>query len=56
LNMDIGYIQFYLINDEELDTYDYKDYQGKIYGMDQFIGETEYWNQGIVIKNNQRNC
>lgn len=38
-NCDIGYIQFYLIDDEEIEKYDYKDYKGKIYGMDQFIGE-----------------
>ncbi|CAM2905954.1 hypothetical protein PASE110613_07055 [Paenibacillus sediminis] len=24
-----------------------EDYGGNIYGMDQFIGETEYWNKGI---------
>ncbi|MFX3636723.1 MAG: GNAT family N-acetyltransferase [Candidatus Pristimantibacillus sp.] len=44
---DIGFIQFYLIDEDEIDEYEYRDYQGKIYGMDQFIGETEYWNQGI---------
>lgn len=44
---DIGYIQFYLIEDEEKVQYGFKDYLGKIYGMDQFIGEIEYWNQGI---------
>lgn len=44
---DIGYIQFYLIDEEEREIYDFKDYKGTIYGMDQFIGETDYWNQGI---------
>ena len=46
-SMDIGYIQFYLIDDEEKENYDYKDYKGTIYGMDQFIGESDFWNQGI---------
>ncbi|WP_256757369.1 GNAT family N-acetyltransferase [Cohnella sp. WQ 127256] len=45
--VDIGFIQFYLIGDEELEIFDYKEYPGKIYGMDQFIGEPSYWNQGI---------
>ncbi|MEC0227527.1 GNAT family N-acetyltransferase [Paenibacillus alba] len=46
-NTDIGYIQFYLIDDEEMEQYGYRDDLGIIYGMDQFIGEMEYWNQGI---------
>ncbi|QJD83208.1 GNAT family N-acetyltransferase [Cohnella herbarum] len=45
--VDIGYLQFYLIDEDELEQYDLKDYQGNIYGMDQFIGESEYWNRGI---------
>ncbi|BBI35821.1 GNAT family N-acetyltransferase [Cohnella abietis] len=44
---EIGYIQFYEIDEEEIEKYEYKEFTGKIYGMDQFIGETEYWNQGI---------
>lgn len=44
---DIGYIQFYIIDDEEKEKYDYKDYEGKIFGMDQFIGEAGLWNRGI---------
>ncbi|SFM36118.1 aminoglycoside 6'-N-acetyltransferase [Paenibacillus sp. 1_12] len=43
----IGYIQFYIIDDEEKEKYDYKDYKGNIYGMDQFIGESDFWNKGI---------
>ncbi|AJS59298.1 GNAT family N-acetyltransferase [Paenibacillus sp. IHBB 10380] len=43
----IGYIQFYLIEDEEIQEYQYEDFKGEIYGMDQFIGEPEFWNQGI---------
>ena len=40
--MPIGYIQFYLVDDKN-------EYSANevIYGMDQFIGETEYWNKGI---------
>lgn len=45
--MDIGYIQFYLIDDEEIEKHGYVDFSGKIYGMDQFIGEPSFWNQGI---------
>ncbi|TVX94721.1 GNAT family N-acetyltransferase [Paenibacillus agilis] len=44
---DIGYIQFYPIGEEEIQRYGYESYQGRIYGMDQFIGETDYWNRGI---------
>src|SRR5699024_58314 len=44
--LDIGYIQFYLVNDKTSMIDDYN--EGKVtYGMDQFIGETEYWNKGI---------
>jgi aminoglycoside 6'-N-acetyltransferase len=46
-SIEIGYIQFYEIDDEEIEKYDYKGFSGKIFGMDQFIGETDYWNQGI---------
>jgi aminoglycoside 6'-N-acetyltransferase len=44
---DIGYIQFYRISEEERDTYGYKDHHEVVFGMDQFIGETDYWDQGI---------
>ncbi|WP_442600646.1 GNAT family N-acetyltransferase [Paenibacillus sp. KN14-4R] len=43
----IGYIQFYKIDQEERELYGYAAYNGTIYGMDQFIGEPAYWNQGI---------
>lgn len=45
--VNIGYIQFYVIDDEEKEAYSYSDYNGIIYGMDQFIGEPHYWNKGI---------
>lgn len=43
----IGYIQFYLLGDEERAEYGYEGNGGIIYGIDQFIGETSYWNKGI---------
>ncbi|TKC16350.1 GNAT family N-acetyltransferase [Robertmurraya kyonggiensis] len=46
-NVEIGYIQFYLVDEEERKVYGYDEVPDVIYGMDQFIGETEYWNRGI---------
>lgn len=46
-SQDVGYIQFYPIDAEEKAEYGYTDFEGRIYGMDQFIGETAFWNQGI---------
>lgn len=46
----IGYIQYYKVTDEELDLYGYFDKEQIIYGMDQFIGEVDYWNKGIGTK------
>lgn len=43
--VEIGYIQFYLIEDETKNEYGYSD--ERIYGTDQFIGNVEYWNKGI---------
>jgi aminoglycoside 6'-N-acetyltransferase len=48
-NIPIGYLQYYLLND--LPECDRKKYcleeTDKIYGIDLFIGETNYWNKGI---------
>ncbi len=44
---DIGYLQFYPLDDEDKQSYGYGENDGVIYGMDQFIGETAYWNRGI---------
>jgi aminoglycoside 6'-N-acetyltransferase len=44
---EIGYIQFYPISEEEMVTYGFLDFSGKIYGLDQFIGEPDHWNRGI---------
>ncbi|WP_433747604.1 GNAT family N-acetyltransferase [Falsibacillus pallidus] len=43
----IGYIQFYEADVESRQLYGYEDDAQVIYGMDQFIGETSYWNKGI---------
>lgn len=42
----IGYLQFYPLKDEERDAYGYSKNE-RVFGMDQFIGEVTYWNQGI---------
>lgn len=44
---DIGYLQFYPIEEEERSLYGYDDPQEVIYGLDQFIGEVDCWNRGI---------
>jgi aminoglycoside 6'-N-acetyltransferase len=46
-NKAIGYIQFYPISEEERERYGYEAPEEAVFGMDQFIGETEFWNQGI---------
>ncbi|PFA66723.1 GNAT family N-acetyltransferase [Bacillus sp. AFS015802] len=43
--IEVGYVQFYPVDDETKQQYGYGD--GSIYGTDQFIGEPEYWNKGI---------
>ncbi|MDF2066491.1 GNAT family N-acetyltransferase [Bacillus sp. Cr_A10] len=45
-NETIGYIQFYPIQENELIKYGYPQNQ-IIYGIDQFIGETQLWGKGI---------
>lgn len=42
----IGYIQYYQLEDEDKKEYGYFD-TVIMYGMDQFIGEPDYWNRGI---------
>lgn len=42
----IGYLQFYPSTTEDKDHYNYP-LEESIYGMDQFIGEPEFWNRGI---------
>lgn len=43
----IGYIQYYPIGMEERKIYGYNDSEDAVFGMDQFIGEPEYWDRGI---------
>ena len=43
----IGYGQIYKMYDELYEDYHYSKSNEIVYGMDQFIGETEYWNKGI---------
>ncbi len=42
----IGYIQFYPVNKQTSTINDF-DEQENTYGIDQFIGEPDYWNKGI---------
>jgi len=46
----IGYIQFYPIDKETKEEYGYLNRNENIFGTDQFIGETKYWNKGIGKK------
>lgn len=43
----IGYVQFYEVDEDERQTYGYSDSIETLYGMDQFIGESAYWNKGV---------
>jgi len=45
--LSIGYLQFYELDEDDRAAYGYSEPSEVIYGMDQFIGETEYWNRGI---------
>ncbi|PAE20829.1 GNAT family N-acetyltransferase [Bacillus sp. 7504-2] len=46
-NIEIGYTQYYQLDNETRNLYGYVDVPDIIYGIDQFIGEIEYWNRGI---------
>jgi aminoglycoside 6'-N-acetyltransferase len=46
-NVEIGYIQFYPVDDNGKEQYQCTELEGRIFGMDQFIGEKDYWNKGI---------
>ncbi|WLD94615.1 GNAT family N-acetyltransferase [Alkalihalobacillus sp. AL-G] len=45
----IGYLQYYPLEMDEIHDYGAKEDQPQ-YGIDLFIGELEYWNQGIGTK------
>ncbi|MCA1059720.1 acetyltransferase [Rossellomorea aquimaris] len=44
---EIGYLQYYQLDEETMIRYGYTNLDEVIYGTDQFIGETEYWNKGV---------
>ena len=46
-NIPIGYGQIYKMYAELYEDYNYPKTDYIVYGMDQFIGEPEYWNKGI---------
>lgn len=46
----IGYGQIYRMYDELYEDYHYPKTNEIVYGMDQFIGEVDYWNKGIGTK------
>ncbi|MBK1988628.1 GNAT family N-acetyltransferase [Sphaerospermopsis aphanizomenoides BCCUSP55] len=51
-NLDIGYLQYYALNQlppHLREMYSLTETED-VYGIDLFIGETEYWNQGIGTK------
>jgi len=43
----IGYLQYYLIENEQYDEYNYENKGIIVYGLDLFIGEPKYWNKGL---------
>lgn len=43
----IGYGQIYGITGEACEEYGYENRNETVYGIDQFIGEPDYWNRGI---------
>lgn len=50
LGKPIGYGQIYKMYDELYKDYHYPKTNEIVYGMDQFIGEVEYWSKGIGTK------
>lgn len=46
----IGYCQIYKLDKELLSEYEYPLTNKIVYGIDQFIGEPEYWDKGIGTK------
>ncbi|MCA1061839.1 GNAT family N-acetyltransferase [Rossellomorea sp. AcN35-11] len=44
---EIGYLQYYQLDEETMIRYGYTNLDEVIYGTDQFIGEAAYWNMGI---------
>ncbi|SMF78936.1 aminoglycoside 6'-N-acetyltransferase [Paenibacillus uliginis N3/975] len=48
LDHPIGYIQYYLLTNQELEEYGANNKD--VYGIDLFIGETKHWNKGLGTK------
>ncbi|MFB7139969.1 GNAT family N-acetyltransferase [Gottfriedia sp. NPDC056225] len=46
-NIEIGYLQYFKLDAESKSEYGYELNNEVIYGMDQFIGNINYWNRGI---------
>lgn len=51
-NLEIGYLQYYDLNklSENIKQMYCLENTNNVYGIDLFIGETQYWNQGIGTK------
>jgi aminoglycoside 6'-N-acetyltransferase len=51
-NIDIGYLQYYALNNlpEHIRQMYSLEETNNVYGIDLFIGEIQYWNQGIGTK------
>jgi aminoglycoside 6'-N-acetyltransferase len=47
---EIGYLQFYELAVEDFTEYGLDASNERVFGMDQFIGEVEFWNRGIGTK------
>lgn len=47
---EIGYLQFYELDKEAFSYYGLEVSNERVFGMDQFIGEVDFWNRGIGTK------
>lgn len=47
---EIGYLQFYELDQEAFSEYGLEASNERVFGMDQFIGEVDCWNRGIGTK------
>lgn len=47
---EIGYLQFYELDNDSISEYGLKSSNERVFGMDQFIGEVDFWNRGIGTK------
>ena len=43
----VGYVQYYLLEEDGFSEYGLQPEEGPVYGMDQFIGEPELWGRGV---------